>query len=192
VGNLTGNISVQNAEQYLNALRLMFPVNEITYTFNEAFTSTVAQLPAGDAGFAPWESVLIEINAMRNGSQPPAAHYIGIVKVNYFNNGIAGIAYVSGRAAVVWDHLPSGSEVTAHELGHNFGRQHVRCSGNEAGVDFNYPYPGGVTGVFGWNSASGAIVSPQTTDIMSYCNSQWISDYTWTASMNFRQVAGAQ
>jgi hypothetical protein len=89
---------------------------------------------------------------------------------------------------VGWDRLPSGDGVAAHEWGHNFSRSHAPCG---TSGDANYPYAGGVIGHYGWNPSTNALVAPTATDIMSYCSNTWVSDYNWTAVMNYRQSAGS-
>jgi hypothetical protein len=42
--------------------------------------------------------------------------------------------------------------------------------------------------MWGWNSAPNALVSPTTTDIMGYCSPKWISDWTWSKVMAYRQA----
>jgi hypothetical protein len=56
-------------------------------------------------------------------------------------------------------------------------------------VDPNYPYPGGVIGVPGWDAfaATSSLKNKSTfTDVMGYCSNQWISDYTYLGELNFR------
>jgi hypothetical protein len=81
--------------------------------------------------------------------------------------------------------LPSGDGVAAHEWGHNFSRAHAPCG---VSGDPNYPYAGGVTNYWGWNSGTNVLVSPTSTDLMSYCSNNWVSDYNWTAVLNYRSV----
>ena len=117
----------------------------------------------------------------------------------------------SGYAPVGWD-LPTGTQVqpnflfflnptrnpiglredvatAAQELAHNYGRRHVNC-GSPDNVDSSYPYPTGTisslaAGFLGFNvSANRLIHGGEATDYMSYCNTNWTSDYTWTALFN--------
>jgi hypothetical protein len=89
---------------------------------------------------------------------------------------------------VGWDYLPSGDEVAAHEWGHNFGREHAPCG---VSGDPSYPYAGGVIGGFGWNAGTNTIVSSSATDIMGYCSNLWVSDYSWSAVMNYRSASAS-
>jgi hypothetical protein len=74
-------------------------------------------------------------------------------------------------------------QVAAHELGHNFGRNHAPCGG-AGGPDPSYPYPDAKLGTYGWNGAQ--LLSPtQFVDLMSYCNPGWVSDYSYEGVQQF-------
>jgi len=188
VNNLTGNITTSNMEgTFLSMTRRMFPLNQINASVRATYTTNAAALQSNDANGA-WLTILSELNSLRvaDGS---AANYYGIVNTSY-SSGIAGYAYVPGRAAVSWDKSGSANRVTAHELGHNFGRRHVAACGS-GNTDANYPHTGGVIGNVGFNQGTGALVAATTTDIMGYCSTQWISDYTWSNVMSYRGPAPA-
>ena len=76
-------------------------------------------------------------------------------------------------------------QILAHEIGHNWNRNHSPC-GNPAGVDPNYPYFGGVIGVYGFDVATQTLFAPTIYDVMSYCHPYWISDYTYVGVMSYR------
>jgi hypothetical protein len=104
------------------------------------------------------------------------------VRVSY-TSGIAGIGYIGHPVAAGWDYASSAPAVMAHELGHNFGRDHAPC--NVSG-DPNYPYPNGSIGTWGYDLASGDLKDPnQYYDLMSYCGPQWVSDYNYEAVQSF-------
>jgi hypothetical protein len=96
------------------------------------------------------------------------------------------MAFVPGRAALVWDRLPSASPIMAHELGHSLGRMHAPCGG-AANPDPAFPYALGTIGVIGYDVATGALKSTGTSDLMGYCGFGWISDYTYTGILSYRQ-----
>jgi len=49
-------------------------------------------------------------------------------------------------------------------------------------VDGNYPYQGATLGAWGYDSRDQSFLDPdEGTDIMSYCDDQWVSDYTYQA-----------
>jgi hypothetical protein len=102
---------------------------------------------------------------------------------------VAGVAYVStssvgGRAALGWDKLPSGSLVAAHELGHNWARNHAPCGGPQQ-VDLQYPYTDGTTGTYGVDVAAQTLQQPNLGDVMGYCDPKWIGDYTYRGALNY-------
>lgn len=73
--------------------------------------------------------------------------------------------------------------IAAHEFGHSHGRLHSPCGppGNPpADIDPDYPYEDGNIGVWGYDIIEGDLYDPDdSTDIMGYCDDQWISDYTY-------------
>jgi hypothetical protein len=87
----------------------------------------------------------------------------------------------------------AGGEITLiHELGHDLGRLHPGCAGNEANRDNNWPVAsygrcqsGTATGDGYWGldlSAAGwaRVVDPSThTDFMTYRDPRWVSPYTY-------------
>lgn len=188
VGALTGNVSAANKEAFLATTRRVWPLQNVVSDVRAPFTSSATELQSGDAN-NQWLTVLSEMNTLRStDGAPSTTHYYGVVKVSY-SSGIAGYGYQPGRAAIGWDYLPSGDGVAAHEWGHNFSRPHAPCG---VSGDPSYPYPNAITNFWGWNSASNTLVSPNATDLMSYCSNNWVSDYNWTAVMNYRATSGLQ
>ncbi len=105
-----------------------------------------------------------------------------------------------------WDNDgSSGDWYMGHEVGHNVGRNHP-SQGNACGhsaSDNNFPHAGAAIGVgsvwgfdvgdIGLNNALTPRVYPNTTwrDMMSYCDNQWISDYTYDGIFDFLATAQA-
>jgi hypothetical protein len=76
------------------------------------------------------------------------------------------------------------SDTAAHEIGHNLGRKHAPCD-TATGLDPNYPASDASIMEFGLDVSKGKVLDPNTAkDIMSYCDPQWISDYTYKALYN--------
>ncbi len=180
-GLVSGNVTVVNYEQFLSTARKIFPINSVVADVRAPFTSSATELQSNDANNG-WTTVLSELNALRVAEGAPGQHYYGVVSTNY-NSGIAGYGYVPGLTAIGWDKMPSGHEVAAHEWGHNFSRHHAPCS---TSGDAGYPYPGGVIGQIGWNASTNSLVQSSAHDIMGYCSNNWISDYTWSAVLQYR------
>jgi hypothetical protein len=70
----------------------------------------------------------------------------------------------------------------------------VPAGGTISGIDANYPCAGGSIGSWGYDSRKTSLDDPtKYTDIMGYCNSKWISDYTYQGLVNrVATVDGAQ
>jgi hypothetical protein len=91
-----------------------------------------------------------------------------------------------------WDTDGSyGDWYTGHELGHTYGRFHIGSGCGETADDPSYPFPSGqisnADGAFvgldvGDTAASiarAALPGTQWRDVMSYCQNQWVSSYTY-------------
>lgn len=188
VNGLTGAVTILNKDSYFDLTRRMFPLGTATVDVRAAYTTAAPVLDANDSN-GGWSMILSEVNALR-ASEGGGRHYVGIVPVTY-SSGIAGLGYIGAPAAVGWDKLPSAPEVIAHELGHNFGRNHAPC-GNPGGVDGSYPYSGGSIGVWGVDLGPMQLRSPLTyKDLMGYCNPDWISDYNYIAILAQREAGPA-
>jgi hypothetical protein len=176
----TGQLgAVGDANALLDPTRRMLPVAAATADVRAAYT-TNRVLGADGAG---WGEVLSELYSLRT-ADGSARTYYGVARVGY-SSGVAGIGYIGAPAALGWDYAGSAGSVMAHELGHNFNRQHAPCGG-VSGADAAYPYAGGVTGAWGLDVRTGELKAPTAYDLMGYCNPSWISDYTYRAVMDFR------
>ncbi len=183
----TGNVNAANVQQFLTETRRLYPILEVEADVREPFTTHADSLKSDNSNDA-WGRVVTELRALR-AAESQTHHYFGVVSTTYAS-GVAGIGFVGSPVALGWDRLPSASGVVAHELGHNWNRWHAPC-GNPSNPDPNYPYPGGTIGVYGYDIERNLLRPPTFTDIMGYCNNQWISDYTYTAVMNYRGTATA-
>jgi hypothetical protein len=177
---LKGNV---DSAALIDFSRRIHPVGSYNLDIREPYTTTKVLQSSG----TNWTDVLSEIQALRqadNAAVPTVRHYYGVAKLSY-SSGVAGIGYIPGKTAMGWDDLTrSASQVMAHELGHNFGRAHSPCGGPSS-PDPNYPasYTGGTIGVLGWDPSAG-LRAAGLTDVMGYCNNQWISDYTYLGILN--------
>jgi hypothetical protein len=180
---LTGDVSVANKATFLTLPRRMFPISTANDEVHDVYTTnTPAPLLPDDANGA-WITVLGEIELLRV-TEGTARNYYGVVQIDYAN-GTAGLGYTDRPTAMGYDRANDRSRVMAHEMGHNFGRLHSPC-GTALGVDFNYPYAGGLTGAYGYDLQADVIKSPFLADIMGYCANPWISDYTYEGMLAFR------
>ena len=96
-----------------------------------------------------------------------------------------------------WDFDGSyGDWYGGHELGHTFGRFHPGSGCGESSDDPNYQYIFGQlanydAGCVGFDVGDAALgiamaAYPGTAwhDVMTYCNNQWLSDYTYNRIRN--------
>ncbi len=179
----TPNVAA-NKDAYLKQTRAMMPLNRVNISVRANPYSFNGDLNTGNG----WGNLLSQMNNLRiTEGAPSRRYYHGIVDPRY-RSGIAGIGYLPGKAAVSWSHLPSGSGVVAHELGHNWGRRHIACGG-PAGTDPNYPYNPNTIGIWGYDLSSNTLKSPANyKDLMTYCDPAWISDYTFEEVLKYRQA----
>jgi hypothetical protein len=182
VNGRQGNVTNANKDSYLTATMKMHPLAAYDADLRAPY-STAA--PAVNQNASTWTTILSQVDALR-AADGSARYYFGVINPSY-SSGIAGIGYVGGKTALGWD--KSGADmVAAHEWGHNWGRNHSPCGG-AGNPDLNYPYPNGAIGVYGLDVAALALKPPNYTDVMGYCNNEWISDYTYEGVLAWRQAA---
>jgi len=175
---------------YIDYLEAMYPTTEV-------IASITDPVPTG----SPFDITyaLDDVRAKRSSDGPDDdVYYMGLIKptatFNDYCRGMCttGVGYVVDtmgfgaagfRVAVAIAFASEYSAATiAHELGHNHGREHAPC-GTDG--DYNYPYDGGSIGVWGIDRRTDTLQDPATvTDIMGYCEPQWISDYTFQAFLD--------
>jgi hypothetical protein len=175
--------------RYQAYLEAMYPIERAVLTVGKQVT---VSSPVN------WSNTLDQLRMLRQSDRPAAdVYYFGLLKPTdtfqqYCRSGCtAGIGYV-GSTTQAATHVAMGlafgdetsAGVMAHEVGHNHGRNHAPCApGNQiSGVDSKYPHKGAITNVWGYDKRKQTFFSPdKTTDIMGYCEPQWISDYTYKA-----------
>lgn len=163
------------------------------YTGNLEFTGNINQ--HGQI----WSDLLAEMASVKEFENAPDSqvYYTNVpVSANgrtWFTSGIAGIGYIGYRASVALDfgNNDQTGALAAHEIGHNFTRRHSPCGG-AAGTDPGYPYADARIGVHGFDIVQNALYLPQSTvrDVMSYCDPQWVSDYTYRGLFDDQMANG--
>jgi hypothetical protein len=185
--DMTGNITTANLAEFLVGTRQWLPAGALTPQLRSTPFTTDLDLSNQDE----IAQLLGDIQALRTMEGATDAYYHGIIP-RVPNLPIAGIAYrptsptSRSRTALSYDRLPQASATVAHELGHNMGRRHSPC-GDPDNVDTSYPYPNGGIGVTGFDILGNRLRGPQGfSDYMGYCGTNWTSDYTYRAILDWR------
>jgi hypothetical protein len=173
-------------------VRAMYPISALETSLGEPMEASRAI--GVEAG---WEQTLQELSDRHYSDDAPNdVYYYGLLEPESTfddfcidNACTLGIGYIttaslSDRHFRVSMGLSYGdtysAETTAHELGHNLGREHAPCGG-PAYPDPDFPHAGARIGWWGYQSPD-VLTSPTVTrDIMSYCENPWVSDYTYQA-----------
>jgi hypothetical protein len=184
----TGNVTAGNIDSYLTFTQKIHPIPSYTPTLHAVYTTTnaVDTLLPDDAN-GMWSTVLFEIAALRSAESAPAGqYYYGVVHPGY-GSGVAGEGFVGGPDAIGWDR-GSNDQIAAHEIGHNWGRNHSPGCGS-GGSSPPYPNSSGNIDAFGLDVAAITLYAPSSYfDVMSYCRPQWTSNFTYIGVMNYRAV----
>ncbi|GAC1546171.1 MAG: hypothetical protein NVS2B7_21200 [Herpetosiphon sp.] len=181
-------------------IRRAYPTSNLDWTELTVDMTDLGRLPTCDevnsrlSGIRFWQVLF--------GTVDPRARYYGMVNDGGgFMRGCAiGIpsSVASGptgsnATSFTWDHdgVSYGDWYGAHELAHTLGRAHANYCGAAGGIA--YPYPNGQIGgpaanpkkFYGFDiHLHDIIVYPPTwNDLMTYCNNQWVSDFTYKGLM---------
>ena len=162
-------------------LKHAFPFAEFTAGAREPFyTSQNLTTSVGQT------ALFGELEAVR-ATEGGTGYYYGVVA--HLGGRLLGLGQLPG-----WVSIGHASPLTlAHEVGHNLSLMHAPCGG-PAGVDPNFPYPGGGIGAWGYDFRSGSLLSPhRSKDLMTYCDTlPWLSDYFFEKVIDHRaELAGS-
>ena len=161
------------------ATRDLLPVSDLQLSVHAPVWTSVD--PVSDN----YDLLFLELDAIR-AVEGETGYHMGIFRLAGPKSGLAGIAYTPGYLSLsILDPY-----VIAHELGHNLSLLHSPCGG-PLGIDPYYPYEDGSIGVSGYDMMGESLVSSQTSDLMSYCHPQWISDYSFSRALSHRLALGA-
>jgi hypothetical protein len=185
----------------------ILPVGEVNWL---NLAGSILEWTEEVANYASWSKLLNKINDIQNKNslwayyqgEAGLAHFYGMFPFgDQGKDSYAGLGDFPGYSAVglvekSHKNLEDTSDILVHELGHNFNRDHAPCGVTP--FDTNYPYANAVLGDFGWDpqgaaggkvqSLPGGWVVPQTSrDVMSYCQDEWISEYTYRHILDYRQ-----
>jgi len=183
---LQGEVTAGNRDQYLDLAQRIYPLPGYDADVHAVYTTTSAGPLQHDDANGAWTTVLNEIAALW-AAEGSDRHYYGVVRTGY-TSGLVGRGFIGFPVAIGYDEPADRGRVTAHELGHTWGRNHSPC-GNPGQQDPQFPYSDGNIGRLGFDVRERILKQPETPDIMGYCGDPWISDYTYRGVMDFRGTA---
>ncbi len=156
--------------------RDILPVSEFRLTVHEPVLTSVD--PTSDAS-----DILEAETKLIYAMEGAKGYYMGIFR-SAGESGLGGLAPVPGYTSLsILD-----ENIIAHELGHNLNLEHAPGCG-AGGPDPEYPNDDGSIGAWGYDFVNKSLVSPATSDLMTYCEPQWISDYSFTRALAHRSQA---
>jgi hypothetical protein len=198
----TPSISQTQLDQLSRMLENYYPVEsaDVQLAPGMTYSASIGSNP-------DFSSLLSAISQRRSADNPdPDVYYYGMVEScdGLPGGGVVGQAFgipeeaspglAYARVTVGrWGGSPQVAGNTfIHELGHAHGRYHVHCNGSEGVPDNNYPYPNGITGVWGWAIHGGTHFGPSAArDFMTYCGPYWVSDYGWSLAESFIAISSS-
>jgi hypothetical protein len=169
------------------ALLRMYPVAAVNIFAHQKITFV------GDLSQdGTWDVLLDQIDSMKQSEgKSESTVYFGMIPLvdgsgnTWFSytGGVVGYGYVGYRASIAvtkamvygdWD--LHGDDFAAHEIGHNLGMDHTPCNVDSP---YAYPYANGAIGQYGFYVNNQSVVDKDRPDIMSYCEPEWVSDFTY-------------
>jgi hypothetical protein len=192
---------------HLNALeswlRRAYPISSLEVT-RQTFVYPTPGLPNVDT-LHGWLALGKIFRILFSGEDPRVVYY-GVVDDGggFMRGKAAGIpgtiaAGPSGTDDWGWDFDGSYNDwYGGHEIGHTRGRYHAEFCGAADGAA--YPYPTGrispdLTGngaIYGFDITTKAIYGPTWKDVMTYCDNQWVSDFTYEGIRTYLVGIGQQ
>jgi hypothetical protein len=191
--------SALDFDALLSWLGRAYPVGQVLSS-----TGTVDAAAAPPFGCGDINSQLAAIRALDvTAGTDQRTHYYGLVSDGgFFMRGCAGVPSTPDPSAVGsgptgpgtygWDFDGTyGDWYGGHELGHTFGRRHPGFCGESPDDLTRYPYANGQlansdasfvgldTGDPTLNFPMTALTGTQWHDVMTYCDYQWLSAYTY-------------
>jgi hypothetical protein len=187
--------SPEMVEQYRRRFLALYPVSNVEVTVREATPWSQGIYPNGQG----WEAVGQKTFSFRSqDGAPDDLYYYAIFNpandiydfcgggcllgVTLLNNQPEDVGSVQLRLALGVGFNDVTLDTAAHEIGHAHGRPHAPCGPglDPQSIDPEYPYSGGLIGSWGYDITTGQIIDPAVaSDIMGYCDTQFISDYNF-------------
>ena len=170
---LTQTEGLSSESDLFRLTRDILPVREFRLKVHEPVMTSVDPTSDGVEQMGPETDVIYAMEGAKG-------HYMAIFR-SVGESGLKGIARLPGFVSLS---ILDGNTI-AHELGHNLNLAHAPGCG-AGGPDPDYPYEDGAIGAWGYDFVNESLVSPATSDLMTYCDPQWISDYSFSRALAHR------
>ena len=170
---LTQTEGLSSESDLFRLTRDILPVRDFRLNVHEPVWTSVDPMSDAVSVLGPETELIYAMEGAKG-------HYMAIFR-SVGQSGLQGIARLPGYVSLS---ILDGN-VIAHELGHNLNLFHAPACG-AAGSDPDYPYDVGAIGAWGYDFVNETLVSPATSDIMTYCKRQWISDYSFARALAHR------
>ena len=180
--------------RFRDKMMQLYPVTDVQITVGDpiSWTRTVGADGTG------WDRLLNAIIQKRaQDGVAPSMYYYGLFAPTASFSTYCAQGCVLGLSPLAMDPMDETSRASlgvgylgpqaesditfVHEVGHAHGRQHAPCMVQDP--DPQYPYTLAELGSWGYDDAKKTLLDPTgiSRDMMSYCENQWISDYTYQA-----------
>ena len=172
---LTETVDLSSESNLFRLTRDILPVRDFGLTIHEPVLTSVDPTGNNHETLMPETEVIYAMEGAKG-------HYMGVVReTDEEGIQVRGIAQLPGYVSLsILD-----ENVIAHELGHNLNLFHAPGCG-ALGPDPDFPTEDGSIGAWGYDFLSGSLVNPETSDLMTYCRPQWISEFSFSKALNHR------
>jgi len=206
IGSTTYTASTADRYKLLSWLQRAYPLNDLDVWYRSLNMGTgsasggdLTYPRCGDVNSALMGKKVMDI--LMGSSIPGSARYYGMVDDGGgFMRGCAKSIPSSvasgptGSSSWGWDYDGCyGDWYGAHELGHAFGRGHANFCGAGGGPSYPYSYGrispslSGDSAIYGFDALTHEVYPPSWRDLMSYCDYEWLSDFTFHGLMSYFQ-----
>jgi len=214
-------ISAEFITQLENWLLAMYPISNIVIQQGDALDLSACDMTVFEGWSCALDKLQIyRIISVDGNSSQNDVFYYGLIAKPESSTSPSGLGSVtvlindelaSSPDALNAIGLEGDLSTAAHEISHNQGRNHVGNKDEDdnqdidndvcatpGSVDENYPYNSegaeyGRIGVTGFHHGKQQFYEKSWYhDVMSYCNKQWISDYTYKALHDFSRSLDRQ
>ncbi len=188
------DLSDKQVALYKSLFERVYPATTVTITIHEP-------MPVRSGSFSSINDALVTLREKEN----IASHFYvhGLVRpaetfAAFCRGGCTtGLGFVVDDPADGAVRVSSGTGFSgldsawtmAHEVGHQHGRDHAPCGVTVS--DRSFPQRDGTIGLWGFDRTTPTMLDIKSHDFMSYCENEWISQYTWAGLLKRIQVVGA-